>query len=553
METSVEKKRSSGGRALLAKILRRQWRALFLPVLCSMLVSAMATGGAVVSRSVVDFACAGSLSGFLPAALGYTLLLLGQLLFLALRRYAADRCSASLERQLQTDYYAAFLDSEYDAVRGYHSGVLQTHLTGDVFVVRDALTQLIPTAASMLCYLIFAFTALLIFDWRFALFFLAAGTASFFITRVLRRRLKALHRAVQEAEEQKRNFQQETVNNLLVVKVFGAAEQMKKKMGALQNAHFSIRCRRAVFGAAANFGYGLLMRGGYLLAFLWCGVRLLSGGITVGTLTAVLQLVGQVQQPFASASGLLTQYYAAVASAERLSEIFSLPREACTAPPAGRLVALQGEDIVFSYDREEVLSGASFSIRAGEFVALAGRSGIGKSTFCRLLLGAHPVSAGRLTLSTDGGDCPLSAATRQYFSYLPQGNFLFSGTLRENLLLVRPDATDGEIAHALEIACADGFVSELPQGLDTVIGEHGLGLSEGQAQRIGLARAVLHRAPILLLDEATSALDEKTEAQVLCNLRRIPDLTCIMVTHRPGGMALCDRKLVFCDGKITEE
>ncbi len=553
MDNKTGRQSLPNGRALLFHLLRRQWRALLLPILCSILVSAMATGSAVLSRSVVDSAVGRQFTPFCSAAVVYTLLLLGQLFFLAVRRYATERCSAALERQLQTDYYAAFLDSEYDAVKGYHSGVLQTHLTGDIHVVRDAVTHMLPTIASMLCYLLFAFTALLIFDWRFALFFLVAGLVSFFIARALRGRLKSLHRAVQEAEENKRNFQQETFNNLLVVKVFGATGQMKKKMDDLQKAHLSIRCRRAIFSSAANFGYGLLMRGGYLLAFLWCGVRLLSGGITVGTLTAVLQLVSQVQRPFSGASNLLTQYYAATSSAERLEEILSLPREGEGAPAEGDFASLCGNGVSFSYDREEVLSDASFAIHAGEFVALAGRSGIGKSTFCRLLLGAHPVSAGEISLATSGGVYQIGSATRRYFSYLPQGNLLFSGTLRENLLLVRPDATDSELDRALKIACADEFVSQLPQGIDTVIGEHGLGLSEGQAQRIGLARAVLHRAPILLLDEATSALDEKTEAQVLGNLRQIPNLTCVMVTHRPGGMALCDRKLVFRDGKIIEE
>ncbi len=547
----------SNGQSLLLGLIRRQWRALVLPVIANLLISAMGTAGAIASRSLVDSATAGiangSLSGLVTSALVYGSLIVGQLILYAIQRYATERCSASLERQLQMDYYDVLLTKTYDDIRSRSSGVMQTHMTGDIYVVRDAVTNMLPTVAGMLGYLVFSFAALLIFDWRFALFFMVLGIVVFFFTRILRGRLKSLHWQVQTAEEKKRNFQQETMDNLLVIRVFGVADRMRERMKKLQDNHVNIRCRRARFSTIGNFCYGLFMNGGYLLAFCWCAIRLFYGTITVGTLTAILQLVGQVQRPFSSASGLLSQYYSAVTSAERLSQMLELPEEPVGEEPEGKFVSLRGNGLHFSYDREEVLSDASFSIHSGEIVALTGRSGIGKSTLFRLLLGAHTAEQGTLELVTEEGTYPLGCSTRSYFSYLPQGNFLFSGSLRDNLLLVRPDATEEELQSALTLACADEFVNTLPHGIDTVVGEHGMGLSEGQAQRIGLARAILRGAPVLLLDEATSALDEVTEAQVLQNLKKIPGLTCIMVTHRPGGLLLCDRQLVLSGGKISEK
>jgi len=217
--------------------------------------------------------------------------------------------------------------------------------------------------------------------------------------------------------------------------------------------------------------------------------------------------------------------------------------------------ALRGAELCFAYDRDRIFENAEFVIEKGSFGAILGHSGIGKSTLLKLLMGIYKPGSGKLYVETEEGQVPINRSTRRLFAYVPQGNLLLSGTIRENLTITRPNATDEEIREAIHISCMDDYVYAFPQGLDTPMGESGAGLSEGQAQRLSIARAVLSGAPILLLDEATSALDGETEKLVLERLRSLHNRTCIAVTHRPAALALCDWTMEMKDGKcvITEQ
>ena len=248
-----------------------------------------------------------------------------------------------------------------------------------------------------------------------------------------------------------------------------------------------------------------------------------------------------------------------LASAERLIELENLNDEP---EPVLRSEAFKlyekmkgiaADDLSFSYDDEPVLSHADLYIRKGEFVAITGHSGIGKSTLLKLLLGFLEPGGGRLTLDIPDGPVGVGASTRPLFSYVPQGNFIVSGTIRENVIFGHPDAADEEIMRAVKAAAISDFISELPDGLETVVGERGLGLSEGQVQRLAIARGILSGAPVILLDEATSALDEKTEVQVLKNLRSLKDKTCICVSHRKAALEVCDRALEVTGGRIVHK
>ena len=317
--------------------------------------------------------------------------------------------------------------------------------------------------------------------------------------------------------------------------------------------HRAARMRRNRFSNLANFAYGLMMRSLYAGAAIYCGYGILKGTVTYGTFAAVLQLVGQIQTPFANLSTFIPQYYAMIASVERLMEAESFPDDC----PEGQLDqeeidrlyhgsfrGLRFENVSFAYpDREErvsVLSDVSAEAKKGEIVAVVGPSGQGKSTLLKLLLCLYPVDGGRRLLQTEAGEEPLRAAHRGLFAYVPQGNRIFSGTVREALTFGDGDMADEEIWRALDVAAAD-FVRELPEGLETKLGERGAGLSEGQLQRLAIARAVLSGHPILLLDEATSALDEGTEARLLDNLKRMTDRTVLIVTHRPRVREISDR------------
>ena len=285
----------------------------------------------------------------------------------------------------------------------------------------------------------------------------------------------------------------------------------------------------------------------------YIGYGILKGTVSYGTFAAVLQLVGQIQTPFANLSTFLPQYYAMVASVERLMEAESFPDDC----PEGQLDqeeidrlyhgsfrGLRFENVSFAYpDREErvsVLKDVSAEAKKGEIVAVVGPSGQGKSTLLKLLLCLYPVDGGQRLLQTDAGEEPLRAAHRGLFAYVPQGNRIFSGTIREALTFGDVDVGDEDIWRALDVAAAD-FVRELSEGLETRLGERGAGLSEGQLQRLAIARALLSEHPILLLDEATSALDEGTEARLLDNLKRMTDRTVLIVTHRPRVREISDR------------
>lgn len=314
------------------------------------------------------------------------------------------------------------------------------------------------------------------------------------------------------------------------------------------------------------------MQGLYAFGVIYCGWHLLLGTMSYGTLNAVLQLIGQIQSPFANITGYLPQYYSMLASAERLIEAETFPLDVTQSVGAAQtrrfyreeMTALCLRDASFTYsppvrgdepaEMPQVFEHVDLTVRKGEYVAFTGPSGCGKSTVLKLLLSLYPLDSGERCLCTAGGEIPLTGAWRGLFAYVPQGNQLLSGKIRE--IIAFGDETrmqdDSRLWKALEIACADGFVRALAGGLDTVLGERGAGLSEGQMQRIAIARAICSECPILLLDECTSALDDETEAQVLRNLRAMTDKTVLIVTHRSAALEVCEKQVRFSAGKIEQ-
>ena len=332
--------------------------------------------------------------------------------------------------------------------------------------------------------------------------------------------------------------------------------------------------KRSNFSNLCNIGFAGAMNGAYLLGIGFCGYGILTGTMSYGNLMAIMQLVGQVQSPFANITGYLPRYYAMLASTERLmeAEAFApdsehpLAEEKVLEFYRTKLTALRLEHASFTYQppvraEEEqppmpvVLKDIDLTIRKGEYIAFTGPSGCGKSTVLKLLMCLYPLDAGSRTLETTSGTQPLTAAWRSLFAYVPQGNQLLSGTIRDIVSFGDPCKAqdDAGILRALRIACAEDFVQKLEKGLDTMLGEHGQGLSEGQMQRIAIARAVFSEHPILMLDEATSALDEATAQQLLENLRRMTDKTVLMVTHRTDQTDFFDRELSFSKDGIRQK
>ena len=425
----------------------------------------------------------------------------------------------------------------------------------------ESTATLLPNTIGLLTRLAGALVAILLVDRGFALVILFGGVLLFVFARIFRGIIKRTHKSVQEAGGRVRAFVQEAIENLLVIKSFKIEQIITDGESERALVQHGARMKRAVFSVGASTGFSALVLCGYMYAVVWGAWRILSGavGFGYGDFTAIMQLIGQIQTPFAGLSGSLSKYYSAIASAERIMELTELPDDIaeCVCDLShmnDRLKCIRLRGVSFSYGRTEVLTDADVEIRSGELTLISGISGIGKSTLIKLFMGVLHPQRGEISAElSDGESVPINAATRGMFAYVPQGNLLMSGTIRENLLLARRDATDEELYASLRISCADGFVSELKDGLLTEIGERGRGLSEGQVQRLAIARAVLSGAPVLLLDEATSALDEETERVVLENIMNLPARTCIAISHRNAARDICDSELYVSDGKIIKK
>lgn len=510
---------------------------------------------ALGSRGVIDSAVAGDTAAFYRACLTQAGIIAMILLCLTVMRHLRDRLHADLEMDWKRSLLHGLLHGEYSAVSAYHSAELLNRLNNDVNKVNDGVLSIVPSAAAMVTRLIAAVAVLGALDARFTALIFALGVVVIGSTAVMRRRLKDLNKRVSDQDGRVSGFLQEVMEKLLMVQTMDVSREVEHRADTLLEERYVIQRRRKNVSLLTNTGISLMSYGAGFLALVWGAWRLLRGSMSFGSLTALIQLVNQLQTPFVNLSGVLPQYVAMVASAERLMELEEIQGEPAPVSEDPALLyrdmkSIHAENLTFSYDRDVVLENAEFSLPKGVFAIITGPSGIGKSTLLKLLLGVFRPDSGGLYLDTRHKSIPLDRSTRRLFAYVPQGNLLLSGSLRENLTIVRPDATEEEIRQAVYVSAMEDFLPQLPRGLDTVLGESGAGLSEGQAQRLAIARAVLGGAPVLLLDECTSALDEITEQKVLRRLRELPERTCIAVTHRTAAAKICDWRLEVNGGKI---
>ena len=474
------------------------------------------------------------------------------------------RTGAVLLKDIRGMMLKKLMKKQDASLNGYHSGELVNRMFSDVSVVKNGILDIVPGLVSMAVSFVGAAVILISMDWRIVVVPIAGGVLGFFLFVICGRPMKTRHKAVQESEGRLHAFLQETLENLRLVKASVSEERMERQAEQRQNMFLKTQLKKGYFSSYISMGINLIFQLSWLFCMLWGCLGIYRGCLTYGMLAAMIQLVGQIQGPIASAAGVAGQAYGTISSAERLKEILDLPEEKdCEFAEQNvsykQLSDIRIENMDFSYGRGEqyVLKHVNCSIKQGDFVAVTGVSGGGKSTLFQLLLGIYQPSGGRMNFcfQNDSGEIVKESAsrkTRSLFAYVPQGNTLFSGTLRENFAMFTDGATDEEIWQAARLACIDHLIEELEAGLDTVIGERGIGLSEGQAQRVAVARALLSKAPILLLDESTSALDEETEAKLLSNLSHMKEKTCFIVTHRKAALEICDYRLHIEDGRVTK-
>ncbi len=492
----------------------------------------------------------------------FAAVLLGVLLFKILLKtmegYLAERLRTKMYTRLRTDTFSKILRTDYARLQAYHSGELINRMTGDVQEICVDTVGLTPTVAGMVVQCLGAIAALLTIDPIFTAIYVVCGGIFGGLTALFRRQIKKRHKEVLEADGKVRSFTQEGLSSVMTVKAYGGETRATQKVADLSKTYYDKRMKRNVLRSQMSFIFTLLSNFGLIFAVVWCSVSVLHGNDDYGSILSVILLLMQLQQPLTSFSSVIPVYYSRIASAERLAELDELPKEeeksAQRAIPYEQLRAIRLDDVSFSYDRDKVLENAVARIEKGEIVCLTGPSGAGKSTVFKLLLSVFQPKAGGLFVEKDGGEIlSLTASQRSLFAYVPQGNFLFSGSIYENLtFFIDREVTDEEIKNALDTACAQ-FVYDLPNGLQTNLAEKGEGLSEGQLQRLNVARAILSGRPILLLDEATSALDGATEERLLQNIRKLEGKTCLIVTHRPAALAVADKILQVENGLITQK
>lgn len=535
------------------KRIRRRIPKLTLLTVCSVVNAALSVIFALTSKNVVNSAVSGDSRAFWNACLVQMAIVLGLLLTLTLDRYLRERLVTELDRDWKRDLLHDLLHGDYAGVSAYHSGELLNRMNGDVQTVDNSLISLLPNVASMVTRLCSAFGILVAMEPLICVVAAVVGVLMIGITSFIRRRLKNLNKRVSEENGRVSGFLQETLEKLLMVQAMDVSDEMENRAGKLMATRFRVQQVRKNVSLVSSTCVSIFAYGASFCALVFCAGKLLSGQMDYGSLMAVTQLVNQLKAPMVNMSGIMPQYVAMLAAAERLMELEALaqekPEKRDPAPLYEQMESITAKGLQFAYDREQVFTDAEFTLKKGQFGVILGHSGIGKSTLLKIMLGIFHPTGGGVYVTTENGDIQLDRTTRRLFAYVPQGNLLISGTLRENLILTRPDATQAQIDRAVHISAMDDYLPSLPKGLDTVIGESAAGLSEGQAQRLSIARAILSDAPILLLDEATSALDAQTENLVLQRLSQLEDKTCIAVTHRPAAIALSDWTMEMRDGK----
>lgn len=485
-------------------------------------------------------------------------MLLGSLVLQGVSSRVGASVHVDVKNEMQHVTYRHVLRAGWEALEPYRSGDLLNRLNSDVNVVSDGIIGFFPSLATSSVKFAGAFAIMLYYDPTMALIALLGVPVTLGLSRMMLRKLRAHNLKIKELTGEVMAFQEDSFRNLTSIKAFSITDYFEREMYRLQQDYSGAFLSYNGFQIRMTTFLSLLSMAVTGVCFGWGVYQLWNGSITYGSLTLFLQLATTLRGAFSSLLSLAQQAISITTSAGRIIAVESLPEENQEVPEGlsqETSLDIQIEQASFHYQNgESVLDTFDFTARHGDLIAVIGPSGEGKTTLLRLLLGlVEPCTGQAVLVGGSGNRYPIAAGTRGVFAYVPQGNSVFPGTIAENLRLVSPDASDGELEQALKIACAWDFVSQFPDGVNHRLGTGGRGISEGQAQRLAIARALLRKAPILLLDEATSGLDMATERRLLDNLRQSGLLrTCILVTHRPESAKFCGRTYEIRRRQVTE-
>ena len=482
----------------------------------------------------------------------------------AITTMISARINIKVNNEIQAEVFDKILVADWISMKEFHSGDLLNRLNGDVNTVASSILSWIPSLITRSAQFFGILAIILYYDPTMAVIALGSAPVMLIVSKTLMKKMRDYNKRMRQVSSDVMSFNEESFQNIQSIKAFDLVGLFSKRLRDVQQNYKDVFLDYNKFSVYTSSFMSVVGMFVAYACFGWGVYRLWTGHITFGTMTLFVQLSGQLSSSFKSIVSLVPSAISATTSAGRIMEFFKIKDESDLEDDKAKLIQnnTQGkglsvvlDDVEFSYNENKtVFKHADIVANPGEIVALVGPSGEGKTTMIRLLLGLINTKSGNASIKDiNGVSCKISSATRRFFAYVPQGNTIFSGTIAENMRMVKQDATDAEIVEALKAACAYDFVNKLPDGINSKVGERGSGFSEGQAQRLSIARALIRKSPILLLDEATSALDVFTERQVLRNIMNMGYArTCIVTTHRPSVLTMCDKVYKIDSGVVCD-
>lgn len=540
---------------------KRYKGAIIFYTLLGIFSTSMGLVSSVASKYMIDI-----ITGYQTSKLWIMIAItLGSAVFSLVFSNVINRVSAKLSiyinNDIQADIFDKIIDADWLEINKYSNGDVLNRFNSDVSTISSNAISWLPTIVIAVYNFIATFVVIWHYDKIMSLLAFASAPVMLLMSKFLIKKQREYARKVKEMNSDMMTFEVETFYNFDTIKSFGISSLYGKKMREWQRKYKDVSLEYNMFSIKTGIFMSIMGMIVQYAAFGYCLFRLWTHDITYGTMTLFLQQRGNLNSAFNNVISIIPNFLNSSLSAHRIRELAQLPKEVHIAE-SSKLDALaehgfevRMRDVDFSYvEGTRVITKSSFQACPGEIVALVGPSGEGKTTMIRLILGLIRPEAGQAVIrGLDGSEVEMNVETRHLFAYVPQGNTILSGTIAENMRMVKEDATDEEIIEALKVSCAWDFVGKMPETINSNIGERGRGFSEGQAQRIAIARAVLRDAPILLLDEATSALDVTTERQVLRNIiSQRPNKTCIVTTHRPSVLNMCQRVYRVMETTVTE-
>ncbi|MBQ7801727.1 MAG: ABC transporter ATP-binding protein [Oscillospiraceae bacterium] len=533
-------------------------RMILLVGILGLCGTVMSLVSSVASKYLIDAVTGYSTGTIGRAAAMMVTMMVGSLILQAVSSRVSASVHIRVRNRMQHTTYGRILRAAWEALEPYRSGDLLNRLNSDINTVADGIISFLPSLVTSGVKFLGAFCIMMYYDPTMALIALIGAPVTLLLSRFLMGKLRRHNLEMKELTGEVMSFQEDSFRNLTSIKAFAVTDRYEEEMGKLQGEYADAYLSFNSFQIGMS---SLLSLVGMLVTaacFCWGVYQLWAGEITYGSMTMFLQLATTLRSSFSALVSLAQQTISITTSAGRIMAVEELPGENAEVP-AGfgeeAEVEVSLERVSFQYQNgDSVLHTFDFTARPGDQIAITGPSGEGKTTLLRLLLGLVAPCEGTAELVGGSGTrYPITAGTRSVFAYVPQGNSVFSGTIAQNLRIVAPEATEAEMEQALKTACAWEFVKQFPEGVHHPLGAGGRGISEGQAQRLAIARALLRKAPVLLLDEATSGLDVATERRLMENLRESGLVrTCILVTHRPGSAEFCNRTYEIHHGHVTE-